>query len=87
YGIVLAYFLFIPIAENIHAKTQDELLILKLITEGVTLIAQEYNTIRLQTRLQSFVTPHARNAQDKSFKDIRVRFEKLRASRLAGAER
>lgn len=82
YGIVLAYLLFIPVAENINAKTQEELLILKLITEGVSLIAQEYNTVRLQTRLQSFVTPHARNAQNKSFKEIRNRYDKLKASKL-----
>jgi chemotaxis protein MotA len=87
YGIILAYSVFIPVAENIHAKTQEELLILKLITEGVTLIAQEYNTIRLQTRLQSFVTPHARNVQNKSFKEIRSRYEKLKDSRLADTEK
>jgi len=78
YGIILAYFLFIPIAENIHARTQEELLIHKLITEGVVLIAQEYNTIRLQTRLQSFVTPQVRNIQHRSLRDIRDRYEELK---------
>lgn len=82
YGIILAYLIFIPVAENIHAKTQEELLILKLITEGVSLIAQEYNTIRLQTRLQAFVTPHARSAQHKSFKEIRNRYDQLKATQL-----
>jgi len=82
YGIVLAYLFFIPIAENINAKTQEELLILKLITEGDSLIAQEYNTVRLQTRLQSFVTPHARDVQNKSFKEIRNRYDQLKASKL-----
>jgi chemotaxis protein MotA len=84
YGILLAYLLCIPIAENIHAKTQEELLILKLITDGVTLIGQEYNTIRLQTRLQSFVTPHLRSIQHKSFSEIRSRYEKFKKSRLDG---
>lgn len=78
YGIILAYFLFIPIAENIHARTQEELLIHKLITEGVVLIAQEYNTVRLQTRLQSFVTPQARNIQHRSFREIRDRYDELK---------
>lgn len=78
YGVLLAYFLCIPIAENIHAKTQEELLILKLITDGVTLIGQEYNTIRLQTRLQSFVTPQLRTLQHKSLKEIRSRYEQMR---------
>jgi chemotaxis protein MotA len=81
YGIILAYFLFIPIAESIHARTQEELLIQKLITEGVVLIAQEYNTVRLQSRLQSFVTPHTRNIQHRSFREIRDRYEELKRGR------
>lgn len=81
YGILLAYLLCIPVAENIHAKTQEELLILKLITDGVALIGQEYNTIRLQTRLQAFVTPQQRNIQHKSFSEIRNRYEEMRLSR------
>lgn len=79
YGIILAYFIFIPIAENIHSKTQEELLVLKLITEGVCLISQEYNTVRLQTRLQSFVTPQVRSTQHKSFREIRNRYNELKS--------
>lgn len=82
YGIILAYFVCIPIAENIHARTQEELLIHKLIAEGVTLIGQEYNTMRLQTRLQSFITPHERDIQNMSMKEIRERYEELKNSRL-----
>jgi chemotaxis protein MotA len=82
YGILVAYFICIPIAENIHARTQEELLIHKLIAEGVTLIGQEYNTMRLQTRLQSFITPHERDIQNLSIKDIRDKYEELKNSRL-----
>lgn len=82
YGILLAYFICIPVAENIHAKTQEELLILKLITDGVILIGQEYNTIRLQTRLQSFVTPQLRSVQHKSFREIRQRYEQMKQGGL-----
>lgn len=81
YGIILAYFVCIPIAENIHARTHEELLIHKLIAEGVTLIGQEYNTMRLQTRLQSFITPHERDIQNMSMKEIRERYEELKNSR------
>ena len=82
YGIILAYFICIPIAENIHARTQEELLIHKLIAEGVSLIGQEYNTMRLQTRLQSFITPHERDIQNMSIKEIRDKYEELKNSRL-----
>jgi len=81
YGIILSAFIFLPVSENIHAKTREELLIHKLIAEGVILIGQEYNTVRLQTRLQSFITPYERNAQHLSVKEIRDRYEEYKNSR------
>ena len=83
YGIIMAYFLFIPVAENIHSRTQEELLIHKLIAEGVMLIGQEYNTVRLQARLQSFVTP---NLRSKNFHEIRDRYEQLKQARLDASD-
>ncbi len=82
YGIVIAYFICIPLAENIHGRTQDELLILKLIAEGVMLIEQEYNTVRLQTRLEAFITPRQRHIQYKSFQEIRERYQQIKQARL-----
>lgn len=76
-GIVLAKFLLDPVAENIHSKTQEELLILKLVTEGITLISQGYNTLRLQTHLESFVAPQVRNIHHKGFKEIRDQYEQF----------
>lgn len=82
YGILLAYFLCIPIAENLFRRTEQELLIQKLITEGVVLIGQEYNTVRLQTQLQSFITPQLRNAQNKTIQEIRDRYEKIKSGKM-----
>src|SRR5450830_686884 len=86
YGIVMAYFICIPLAENIHGRTQDELLILKLIAEGVMLIEQEYNTVRLQTRLEAFVTPRQRHIQYKSFQEIRERYQQIKKARLGTSD-
>lgn len=86
YGIVIAYFICIPLAENIHGRTQDELLILKLIAEGVMLIEQEYNTVRLQTRLEAFVTPRQRHIQYKSFQEIRERYQQIKNARLGTSD-
>ena len=80
YGIILSAFVFLPVAENIHAKTREELLIHKLIAEGVILIGQEYNTVRLQTRLQSFITPYERDVQHLSVKEIRDKYEEFKNS-------
>lgn len=82
YGIVLANFFLTPVAENIYSKTQEEILIKKLIIEGVTLIASEYNTVRLQTKLESFITPAAREAQHKSFGEIKEHYLKLKDEQL-----
>ncbi len=86
YGIVLANFFLTPMAENIYAKTQDEMLIHKLIIEGVTLIAQEYNTLRLQTKLESFLTPAVRDMQHKSLDEIREHYRRLKDLQLERAE-
>ena len=82
YGIIMAYFICIPLAENIHGRTQDELLIHKLIAEGVMLIAQEYHTVRLQTRLEAFITPRQRDEHHQSFQEIRERYMKFKKERL-----
>ena len=82
YGIIMAYFICIPLAENIHGRTQDEILIHKLIAEGVMLISQEYHTVRLQTRLEAFVTPRLRDDHHQSFQEIRERYMKFKKERL-----
>jgi len=81
-GLILANFLLIPVAESIYTKTHEELLILKLVMEGVTLIARDYNTLRLQTHLESFVAPQVRNIHHKSFEEIHEQYEKLRRAQL-----
>ena len=71
YGIVLANAVFFPIAESIHNKTQKELLIQMLITEGVQIIRTEQNPRRLATKLESLLTPSARTHENRSLKEIR----------------
>lgn len=71
YGIVMSNFLLIPMAENLHSKTQNELLIQKLITDGVIAIRYEQNPYRLVRKLESFLTPSARHETQYSFDEIR----------------
>jgi chemotaxis protein MotA len=80
YGIVLANTLFFPIAESIHAKTQKELLVQKLITDGVSIIGSEENPRRIATKLESFLTPSARVHEYLSLNEIRERLRDLRAT-------
>ena len=79
YGIVLANSLFFPIAESVHAKTQKEILIQKLIAEGVLVIRREPNPRRLAIKLESFLTPSARTLENLSLAEIRERLRNLQA--------
>lgn len=85
YGIVLANALFFPIAEAIHAKTQKELLMQRLIADGVLAIRQEPNPRRLAIRLETFLTPAARELENRSLSEIRERLRGLRAASTAVA--
>lgn len=71
YGIVLGNFVFTPIAESIHAKTERELLLQKIVTDGVVTIRREPNPTRLATKLESFLTPAARHHENRSVDEIR----------------
>ena len=80
YGIVLANTVFFPIAESIHAKTQKELLIQKLIMDGVIIMRSEANPRRMAIELESFLTPAARAHENLSLKEIRECLHDPRAS-------
>lgn len=80
YGIVLSNFFLIPMAENLHSKTQNELLTQKLITDGVIAIRYEQNPYRLVRKLESFLTPSSRYDNQYSFKEIRDRIHDLQDS-------
>ncbi|MFT4560497.1 MAG: chemotaxis protein MotA [Gammaproteobacteria bacterium] len=70
YGIVISNFLLTPIAESIHARTERELLLQQLVTDGVITIRREPNPIRLATRLESFLTPASRHHENRSIDEI-----------------
>jgi chemotaxis protein MotA len=77
YGIVFANAVFFPLAEGIHAKTQKELLIQMLITDGVMIIRREPDARRLARKLESFLTPSARAYENCSLREIRERLRDL----------
>ncbi len=60
YGLILANFFFIPFAANLRERTNQELLLQKIIMEGVLAIQSELNPTVLRTKLLSFLTPSDR---------------------------
>ena len=81
YGVLLGSFVFHPIAESIHSKTDKEMFLQQLIVEGVVAVHQERNPTRLERKLLSFLTPAARPGNQQSFDQIRRKYRKLQLER------
>lgn len=75
YGAVLAYFLFIPFAAHIRERTDNEMLLMKIILEGVIAIESELKPRMLEMKLKSFLTPSSRVGNIVSLERIRERFK------------
>ena len=74
YGLILANFVFIPCAANLRERTNHELLLQKIILEGIIAIEGEVNPTVLKTKLLSFLTPSERKADLVPLARIRERF-------------
>ncbi|MCB2180984.1 MAG: MotA/TolQ/ExbB proton channel family protein [Desulfobulbaceae bacterium] len=74
YGVILANFFCVPFAGNLRERTDRELLLQKIILEGVIAIESEMDPRSLERKLQSFITPSSRNVQLVSLKRIQERF-------------
>ena len=74
YGVLLANFVFLPMAARIREVTDHELLLQKIIMEGVRAIQSEQSPRILEVKLKSFLTPSAREGQLVSLARIKERF-------------
>ncbi len=74
YGLIFSNFFFLPFAANIKERTNQELLLQKIIMEGVISINSEINPVILKTKLESFLTPSDRKDQLVSYAKIKERF-------------
>ncbi len=74
YGLILANFFFIPFAANLRERTNQELLLQKIILEGIIAIQGELNPTVLRTKLLSFLTPSERKDDLVPLSRIQERF-------------
>lgn len=74
YGLILSNFFFLPFASNVKERTNQELLLQKIIMEGVISINSEINPVILKTKLESFLTPSDREIELVSYAKIKERF-------------
>ncbi|PIP44092.1 MAG: flagellar motor protein MotA [Deltaproteobacteria bacterium CG23_combo_of_CG06-09_8_20_14_all_60_8] len=75
YGVIFANFFFIPFAANLRERTDQELLLQKIITEGIMAIESEVDPRVLERKLKSFLTPSSRRGRLVSLERIRERFK------------
>jgi chemotaxis protein MotA len=60
YGIALANFFFIPIAENLTERTHEEIALRRMMIEGAIMLKQQVNPVTLREGLNSFLLPKDR---------------------------
>jgi chemotaxis protein MotA len=75
YGLVFSNFFFLPFAANLSERTSQELLLQRMILEGVLAIQSEMNPRLLETKLKSFLTPSMRDGKMVSIDKIRQKFK------------
>jgi chemotaxis protein MotA len=81
YGLVFSTFFFLPFAATVRERTNQELLLQKIIMEGVIAINSEINPIVLKTKLESFLTPSDREIEYVSYAKLKERFNIQRQQR------
>ncbi len=74
YGLIFANFFFLPFASVVKERTNRELLMQKIILEGIIAINSEMNSVILKTKLESFLTPSERKETLVPYAKIRERF-------------
>ena len=60
YGLVLANFVFVPIAENLTKQTQEDQIARLMVVEGIMLIQAGKPTKYVEEHVKSFLLPHQR---------------------------
>jgi chemotaxis protein MotA len=86
YGLIFSNFFFLPFAATVRERTNHELLLQKIIMEGVIAINSEVNPVILKTKLESFLTPSERESELVSYAKIRERFNIHREQLRVGEE-
>ncbi len=61
YGLILANFFIIPIGENISQASQADLVMRRLVIDGVRLIKERKHPLLVEEYLKSYLTPLERN--------------------------
>lgn len=86
YGLIFSNFFFLPFAAAVKERTNQELLLQKIIMEGVVAISTEINPVILKTKLESFLTPSEREIELVAYAKIKERFNIEKAMQVIEEE-
>ena len=87
YGVLFANFIFLPFAAHLQERTDREVLLQKIILEGVIAIGSNLHPRVLENKLKSFLTPSARAEKLVSLEKIRKKFNINPAGPLQSSEK
>ncbi len=70
YGILLANLIFKPIALKLERRTEQRLVVMNMILEGVMLISQKRNPAFVRETLRSFMAQYRDDIRDQAYEDL-----------------
>ena len=85
YGVIFSNFFLLPFAANIRERTNQELLLQKMILSGILAIKSKMHPRMLEVKLKSFLTPSLRNSKLVSIERIREKLNNEVASKAKAA--
>jgi len=66
YGLVLANVLIIPVGENVTLASENDLVMRRLVVDGVRLVRDKKHPLLVEEYLKSYLAPHERNKMKKA---------------------
>jgi chemotaxis protein MotA len=60
YGLILAYLVFIPLAVKLEKRTDDEIQLMRMITDSIRMIREQWHPRKVEDYLNSYLPPAQR---------------------------
>ena len=60
YGLLLSYLLFIPLAVKLEKRTDEEIQLMRMITDSIRMIKEQWHPRKVEDYLNSYLPPAKR---------------------------
>ncbi len=61
YGLILAYMFFIPMSVKVEKRTDDEIQLMRMITDSIRMIRERWHPRKVEDYLNSYLPPESRS--------------------------